>query len=116
MDWCVRDRAQANHPPVVKLAGERVRKVRPGERLTLDASASTDPDGDKLSFAWLAYPEPSGYADPLPAIGGDDTARASLVVPAAERLASLHVILSVTDNGTPPLTRYARVVLDITPQ
>jgi hypothetical protein len=115
MDWCVRDRADANHPPHVKLIGERSRKVRPGEKITLDASASSDPDGDKLKFEWLAYPEPTDYRGPLPEIAGRDQAMAMLVLPAADKPANLHLILTVTDDGQPPLTRYARVILDIAP-
>ena len=115
MDWCVRDLGDANHPPQVKLAGEPMRKVRPGERVAIDAAGSSDPDGDKLVFQWLVYPEASAYRGPLPAIDGRDTSTASLVAPAVERKASVHVILTVTDSGSPPLARYARVVLDIEP-
>jgi hypothetical protein len=115
LDWCVHDFAAANHPPQVKVAGERIRKVRPGERLALDASATSDPDGDKLEFQWLPYPEPSGYAGPIPAIDGERMPTASLTVPAVEQPTSLHLILIATDNGAPPLTRYARVVLEIRP-
>ncbi len=115
MDWCVRDRADANHPPQVKLDGGSSRKVRSGERLTLDASASADPDGDKLNFEWIAYPEASNFEGAVPVIEGRDAPRAALVAPAVERPASLHLILVATDSGSPPLTRYARVVLEIDP-
>lgn len=115
MDWCVRDRADANHPPVVKLAGERICKVRPGQQVTIDASGTSDPDGDALTFQWIAYPEASGFSGKLPTIHDDSHAEASLVIPPAEKPTSLHLILIATDKGTPPLTRYARVVLDIAP-
>lgn len=115
MDWCVRNFKDANHPPLVKLAGERMRTVRSGARLALDASASSDPDGDKLSFTWIAYPEPTAYAGPVPAIEGEGTSQATLVVPAAKKPTSLHLVLAVTDSGKPTLTRYARIVLDIHP-
>jgi hypothetical protein len=115
MDWCVRDREAANHPPQVKLAGELVRKVRVGEHVMLDASTSSDPDGDRLAFEWILYPEASGYGGPIPSIDGHNTAKATLAVSAVKESASLHVVLAATDDGTPPLTRYARVVLEIAP-
>ena len=115
MDWCVLDRAEANHPPQLKLAGELSRSVRSGERVSLDASGSADPDGDKLHFEWIVYPEASNYSGPVPVVEGRDSRRASLVAPALEKPASLHVVLAATDSSSPPLTRYARVVLQIEP-
>jgi outer membrane protein assembly factor BamB len=113
-DWCVSDFDSANHPPHVQLAGEKVRRAHPGQRISFDASPTSDPDGDKLSFQWLVYPEPTGYTGPIPAIEGDRVA--SLIVPAADKPTTLHVILTVTDSGKPPLSRYARAILDIGPQ
>ncbi len=40
-----------NRAPVVVLAFES-RDVKPGELINLDASGSSDPDGDALTFAW----------------------------------------------------------------
>jgi hypothetical protein len=45
-------------------------------------------------------------------IAGDKTSAATLVAPAAGKPSTLHVILVVTDSGAPPLTRYARIVLN----
>ncbi|HEX5104571.1 MAG TPA: nucleoside hydrolase-like domain-containing protein [Pirellulaceae bacterium] len=117
MDWCVRDFADANHPPQPKVAGELVRSMKPGERITLDALATTDPDGDPLDFAWFFYPESTGYTGELPKIDGSDASRPSFVAPArpatAKEPAELHLILAVTDRGEPPLTRYARLMLEM---
>ena len=115
MDWCVCDFDDANHPPRVKLAGEHVRNVRPGQHIMLDASATTDPDEDRLQFQWIAYPEASGYAGPVPTIAGQDQAKGAVIVPQAEKPGTLHLILIATDDGTPTLTRYARVILQIEP-
>ena len=41
---------------------------------------------------------------------------ASFTVPARfGRAGTLHIILAVTDNGTPPLTRYQRVIVTVNP-
>jgi len=42
--------AAANQPPIPIIA--EVLGAEPGEKVTLDASASKDPDGDKLEFQW----------------------------------------------------------------
>lgn len=47
----VKDPAPDNKPPVINLIGE-ISGI-PGEVLTLDASKTTDPDGDKIQFEWL---------------------------------------------------------------
>jgi hypothetical protein len=115
MDWCVRDHDDANHPPQVNLAGEHLRKARPGQQVTLDATATSDPDGDRLTFAWIVYPEASGYTGPLPMSADKDQARATFVVPNPDKDGSLHLVLVATDDGAPSLTRYARVILQIEP-
>lgn len=50
MDWCVKDYAAANHPPVVKLSHSSKIDVVSGEYCVLNAAKSYDPDGDHLSF------------------------------------------------------------------
>jgi hypothetical protein len=119
LDWCVRPRrGDANHAPVVVLrghpeAGPVEVEVTPGERLVLDASSSSDPDGDALAFLWWVYAEAGeGFPEPV-AIEGEDSPRASVRVPLATRPRSVHVILEVTDRGEPPLTRYRRVVVRV---
>ena len=62
-DWCVKPYAEANHPPVVKLAHARDLSVRPGEQISLSAEGTTDPDGDTLSYRWWQYHE-ADSADP----------------------------------------------------
>ena len=115
MDWCVRGRAGANHPPIVRLAGQTRRTVAAGERLTLDARGSTDPDNDQLKFEWSVYPEPGNYTGPAVRIENAHSASAYLHAPVVSNKKELHVILAVTDTGAPALTRYGRVVLTIKP-
>ena len=56
LDWCVKAYAEANHPPIVRIAGDRERRGKVGDDMTLDASGSTEPNGDGLDFTWAVYP------------------------------------------------------------
>lgn len=114
LDWCVKAPAQANHPPLARIAGPNARKVQAGSRIELNAEGSSDPDGDALSFHWECYPEPGSYRGELE-IENADRANATLVVPAVQKEETIHLILTATDNGTPPLSRYQRVILTVTP-
>lgn len=115
LDWCVNDFAHANHAPVASVAGELRRTVISGQQVLLDASASSDPDGQLLRFEWIHYPEPGSYRGPAIDILEASSPRASFTAPRVESPQTLHVILALTDTGAPPLTRYQRIVLTVTP-
>lgn len=125
MDWTVKSYEEANHPPVARLDHPSFITARPGERVDLSATASSDPDGDALSYKWFVYEEAgtrgmmsSRDGVKLP-VQNDDQARAWLTVKTdrvnAPGTGTIHVILAVTDHGAPRLTRYQRVVIDVVP-
>jgi hypothetical protein len=126
MDWTIKPYAEANHPPVVKLGHPMQLSAKPGERVNLSASGTSDPDGHALSYEWFYYPEPGTLAmsnarsgQPLKIEDADKT-EAWFVAPIAPanrvlRNGTMHIILAVTDRGAPPLTRYARVIVTVAP-
>ena len=76
------------------------------------AATATDPDGNKLSFRWWQYSEADSARTNVTITGSDSANEASFVVP-DEPGKQVHIILEVTDNGTPPLVGYQRVVCNI---
>lgn len=110
-DWCVKDFNEANHAPVVIIDGELSRDVKPGETVKL-AAIATDPDGDKLTLRWWQYSE-ADSAKANVTIARRDSANEASFVAHSEPGKQVHIILEVTDNGTPSLVTYQRVVCNI---
>jgi len=129
MDWTIKNVTQANHNPEVVVNGVEGKaplmlEATVGSAITLDASKSRDRDGNALQYSWFFYPEagtglpgsgggpPGGRRVPMPrATVSNGGAPVATVMPNAPGVA--HVILAVTDNGTPSLTSYRRVILTI---
>ena len=86
--------------------------VKPGDTVRLDASGSFDPDGDNLDFHWWYMPE-SGTWDGDIAVIDQDSAIAGVAVPEDASGKTIHIICEVRDSGTPFLTSYRRVILNV---
>ena len=119
MDWCVRDYANTNHNPVAHLNRDGDTNVlhmtvAPGQTVSLSADGSSDPDGDSLSYSWWQYRE-AGSCDGPVAMDGATTKNASFTAPSIDSSSTIHVILEVTDNGSPSLTSYRRLVVTVNP-
>lgn len=112
MDWSVLSFEEANHPPVPG-PGEEI-TVRSGAYFTLDASGTTDPDGDALSYLWFQYPEAGSYTRPIE-LYAENLKTLSIRAPEVDEPETAHFILAVTDRGSPALTRYKRVIVRISP-
>lgn len=131
MSWTVSDFAHANHNPIAVVNGKAGTEpidieAKVGQTIELDASGSSDPDGQKLHFHWFHYAE-AGLADGnLAAItlSGADSAHLAVHIDAACRPFWLplipcngdgvaHVILAVTDEDSPTLTSYRRIILHV---
>ena len=116
MDWTVKTPADANHPPVVRLAHPDRVTVRSGDTVPLSALGTTDPDGDSLSYHWFQYPEAGTYPKPIEMWGAENLYARGFIAPTVDGPSEAHFILKVTDKGTPSLTRYRRVVVTILPK
>jgi hypothetical protein len=118
MDWCVKDFKDANHNPVAAFNGDLSRTIvtlaaAPGEQLTLDASASRDPDNDALAFRWYPYPEAGTYGGVV-AIGHPDESVAQVAIPANASGTQIHLVLEVRDqNPVESLFAYRRIVVNV---
>lgn len=115
MNWCTKSYQEANHPPVVVLANPKRMTVKSGEGFGLDASGSTDPDGDSLSFLWFTYPEAGSYKKEI-TITPENAHGMYATAPVVEKPETIHFILKVTDKGTPSLSRYERVIVTVLPK
>jgi len=118
MDWCVKPYAEANHHPMAVLNGREedtvtVRHAEPGDTLDLDASGSSDPDGDPLAFRWWVYGEAGTYAGTA-GIPDADVPVTSVAIPDDAAGEEIHVILEVQDrHPVAPLFDYRRLVIQV---
>jgi hypothetical protein len=115
MDWTVKNLADANHPPLVRLPHADRLTVRPGEWVGLSALGTSDPDGDSLTYHWFQYPEAGTCTGDTKLSGAENLYERGFVAPKVEKACEAHFILKVTDRGMPALTRYRRVVVSIRP-
>jgi hypothetical protein len=135
MDWSMKEFAEANHNPVVVVNGDATKeplfiRAKIGSPVKLSAAGTKDPDGDHIAYNWFYYQEAASaisraarpdeilgqrgedQLDVLPRVrieNGDS--EEATIVPRAAGVA--HIILAVEDGGTPSLTSYRRVILEI---
>ena len=118
MDWCIKPFAQANHNPVAAVNGDAEDTIiawnaKPGQVLDLDATGSTDPDMDSLSYHWWIYNEAGTYPTPL-SVADTGKAKTTFTVPANALGKEIHVILEVEDkNSITPMYDYRRIVISV---
>jgi hypothetical protein len=113
LDWSVTpDRAAVNHPPVVRVVGSLHRLAVPGAVVHLRAAA-TDPDGDATTDRWYEDRSVDTLGGRVAAAHPDRPATAFTVPSRARPGQTIDMIVQVTDDGAPPLTRYARVVVTV---
>lgn len=115
-DWCVAENYEdANHQPEVT-ADCLDFDVAAGETIELNGTA-TDPDNDELTYNWYVYTDASKYSGENSAgldVWAHGTASTSFTVPLdAVEGDYFNIVLEVTDNGAPALTRYAQAIVNV---
>ncbi len=125
MDWTIKPYEEANHPPVPKLDHPAFITAKPGERVELSATSSGDPDDDGLFYEWFVYEEAGTRVMSKARTGikldivNFDQPEAWFIVKTSRVMppgtGTMHIILAVTDDGSPRLTRYKRVIIDVVP-
>ena len=131
MDWTIKDFAHANHNPAVVVNGKPgtapiEMEANAGQTITLDAGGTTDPDNQPLTYRWFLYPEAglTGTHAADISLSGEDQSIARALVKSPCRpmwlplipcrgAGIMHVILAVTDGGSPRLTSYRRVIIKV---
>ena len=110
MAWSVTPKFEdANHEPVIE--GPLELAAVGGSTLKLEVKVS-DPDNDQLTVNWHQYTVGSykgevSFADPA-------NASTSVTIPSdAKSGDSIHLVLTATDNQTPSMTSYHRIIITI---
>lgn len=124
MDWCVKSFSQANHNPRAAFNGDKADTIimvnaDPGQALTLNASASSDTDGNSLEYKWFIYPEAGTYTGAI-SIQNSNSAQTTLSIPAAVSGKKIHLVLQVNDisnvtdeSGTLKMYDFRRIVINV---
>jgi hypothetical protein len=133
MNWTIADHAHANHNPQIEVNGQSGKApitidAEVDKPIVLDASTSHDPDADQtLHYNWFHYSE-AGVTGTNPAavkITAGNTPKATITATSTCRSKWLplgppcsgpgvaHIILAVTDDGSPSLTSYRRIILNV---
>lgn len=103
----------ANHNPRVTIAGPADVSGRPGQKIRLTARTS-DPDGNKVALRWRIWQEAGTYAGRHATVSASKPGSALMVVPADAKAGDKIVILAeATDDGTPTLSAYGRISLQV---
>jgi hypothetical protein len=131
MSWTITDYNHANHNPVVEVNGQSgttpiVMDAEVGRPVVIDASHSHDPDGQDLHYSSFHYAEAGGTGANSAAVTltGADTPKVVVTPTAVCRspwlplapcsgTGTAHIILAVSDDGSPRLTSYRRIILNV---
>lgn len=112
LKWSVTEKySDANHDPEVRILGPLHIMATPGQKVHLSGSVK-DPDANEVKVRWWhfqvgSYNEQVEITDP-------NALKTDVLIPAnAKGGQTIHIILEASDNGTPSITRYQRVIITV---
>ncbi|WP_114750266.1 DUF1593 domain-containing protein [Pleomorphovibrio marinus] len=114
--WSVKEPNEVNREPIAAINSDKSNKImhltaNPGETISLDASASSDPDGDNLTFNWFRYEQADSYSGEI-SINDPSNNVIKVAIPQDWTGDDIHIVLEVKDSGEPSLTTYRRVIIE----
>jgi hypothetical protein len=111
MKWAVTAKfSDANHEPNVGIQGPLKIMANTGQKVKINGIVS-DPDGNKVSVKWLQLPAGS-YPNQVN-INHSESLQTEIIVPKdATAGQTIHIVIEATDDGTPALTKYQRVIIN----
>ena len=112
MAWSVApDFKGANHYPVID--GALAMSGKPGETLKLKYKVSDPDKQDKVTVKWWPYASASTYPGKV-VVEDPASANTTFTIPTDAKTGdTIHLILEATDNGTPQLNRYLRLIVTV---
>jgi hypothetical protein len=112
LKWSVTPKfTNANHEPVVKIEGPLNIMASAGEKIRLNGTVS-DPDGNTVTTKWWQF-QAGTYPQKINILQPNDLQTQIEIPKDAVSGQTIHVILEATDNGSPSLTRYQRVIITV---
>ncbi|QTF10059.1 DUF1593 domain-containing protein [Brenneria izadpanahii] len=126
MDWTLTGEVKkANHNPNLVLNGKPGAQivswqVKSGELVKLSAQGSGDIDGDRVTYHWWQYKEPTATAlglhfGPGIELSHSEGGETRFTAPDVKVATPFHIILEGRDNGSPALTSYRRAIVTVLP-
>jgi hypothetical protein len=86
-------------------------KARMGDKVSLSAKGTGDPDGNSVNLYWWIYEEAGNARGAL--LTDESGINTVVDLSNVSRRGTLHIILQVNDNGIPSLYSYRRAVIEI---
>jgi Protein of unknown function (DUF1593) len=111
LKWSVTPRySDANHAPVVKIEGPLHVMASAEQKIKLNGAVS-DPDRNSVTVKWWQF---TGSYSGKVLISNPGDLKTEVTIPKdAVAGQTIHLILEATDNGTPSLTSYQRVIVTV---